>query len=121
MISNALLEVVETDQDWTMKVHKFYQSHCTWAGCNSTFGLGAHHIISRRFGLLRKLVANGVLLCEEHHSKIEAIKGTKEYDEKMILLIGKERYKFLLKLKEKYYLKEVLKKSGGTEASKVDI
>ena len=50
---------------WSILVHKRFRNKC--AVCKSTGKLDAHHIIDKRFGILRFDILNGILLCPSHH------------------------------------------------------
>lgn len=90
-----LFFTVETDEEWSKAVSSHYGGYCSWPGCSSTFGIGAHHIVRREEQGLRRLVANGVLLCTEHHEYVESVKGRPIYDKVMRLLVGRKRYEEL--------------------------
>lgn len=105
-----LFFTVDSDEEWSKAVAKHYGGHCAWAGCSSKWGLGAHHVVRRGHEDLRRLVANGVLLCTEHHGLVEEVKGRPIYDRLMKLLVGPKRYARLQQL-----LAESLEKHGQRE------
>lgn len=90
-----LFFMVETDDEWSQAVREHYGGYCAWPGCTSTFGIGAHHVVRRGEQGLRRLVANGVLLCTEHHEYVESVKGRPIYERVMRLLVGRNRYEEL--------------------------
>ena len=96
------MKYATTDQEWSIAIARAYNYQCAWAGCSSTFGLGAHHIVRRANGGLRLLILNGVELCTEHHGVVEAAKGTERYDRMMEILIGKDVYQKLKDLAQEH-------------------
>ncbi len=89
------LHYADDMKEWSYLVAKRYQGRCAWPGCSSTFGLGGHHVISRRYKNIQLLIENGVELCTEHHGIVEAAKNTQRYDTMMIILVGRKRYAML--------------------------
>lgn len=86
--------IAKNDNDWQLQVFERCGGQCAWAGCNSTWGLWGHHVFSRRYGIMRLIVENGVGLCGKHHSFIEQL-SPEEKKTASILLIGNRMYKAL--------------------------
>lgn len=81
-----------SDSEWSKEVRLHYHGYCAWPGCTNRWGMGAHHIIRRGRPEFRRLVANGLYLCDKHHRLVEEYKGREQYDTWMRLLAGAKRY-----------------------------
>lgn len=89
------LHIAETDAEWSKAVKLKCGGHCAWVGCTSTSGLGAHHVFPRKYFITRFIVENGLLLCFEHHTKVEELKGTMAYVIMMKKMLGISLFKML--------------------------
>lgn len=90
-------EYADTSEEWSKLVRKKYQNRCIC--CSADWGLGAHHVISRRYKVLALYIPNGLSLCTICHNYVESIKGTQRYERVMRILIGWKRLHLLYKMK----------------------
>ena len=61
---------------WRKAIRAIYGHQCALSHLGDCLGqLEAHHIVKRRYGLLKHNFKCGVLLCKQHHNYAETLEG----------------------------------------------
>ena len=118
-VSKRIWHYAKSDEEWSHKAVEKSGGNCTWPGCTSHFGLGAHLVIPRGFTATRLIMENAVELCSKHHSLLEGCKGLIKYEQLVCILIGKDVYDSLKQLAEQSLKVDLYK--GNIRSSDIDL